>query len=120
MRLTDVKPKQQNITQDPVKKAKETVNEVSKKGMKGGTGAMMGAAAGAVAGATLGGIAGAALTDENTRKTVSEKLSQLAKTAGETVKKLDANSDKLKKNMSETSEILSDSAEPLSQVGKKK
>ncbi len=119
--MTDVKPTtKQSTSTDPMQKAKETVKEVSQKqGLKGGTGAMMGAAAGAVAGAALGGIAGAALTDEKARKTVGDNLSKLAKTAGETMKKLDENSGKLKKNLNDTAETMKDTAEPLNKQVKK-
>jgi outer membrane lipoprotein SlyB len=108
--LTDVKPTtKQTDSTGPMQKAKETVKEVSGKGIKGGTGAMMGAAAGAVAGATLGGLAGAALTDEKTRKTVGDNLSKLARTAGETMKKLDENKGELKR----ATNTLKDTAQPV-------
>jgi hypothetical protein len=119
--LTDVKPTtKQPDTTDPMKKAKDTVQEVSKKtGIKGGTGAMMGAAAGAVAGATLGGLAGAALTDDKARETVGKTLSNLAKTAGETMRKLDENSGELKDNLHKTAKTLADTAEPMNKQVKK-
>ena len=125
--MTDVKtttPKQQvnqpHSGQDPIAKATEKAKEVAGHGRKGGGASMMGAAAGAVAGAALGGIAGAALTDEKTRKTVTEQLGKMAKTAGDTIKKLDENQDTLKKNLSDTAKTLKDTSEPMQKTGVKK
>lgn len=127
--MTDVKRQRAHTAQppEPMKKHSLKAKKAAQKGHKGGANVMMGAAAGAVAGATIGGLAGAALADEKTRKAVSESISTMAKTAGETVKRLDENQDKLKKNLSdsantlkETAGTVKESTEPMQQTGTKK
>lgn len=120
--MTDVKQpnKQGAHAQEPIKKAGEVAKDVAEKGRKGGATAVMGAAAGAIAGATIGGLAGAALSDEKTRKTVSQQLGSVAKTATETIKRLDENSDKIKANLKDTASTLKDSAEPMHKTATKR
>jgi gas vesicle protein len=128
--MTDIKQPNKTGMQppEPLKKAGEKVKTAAEEtGKKGGANTMMGAAAGAVAGATIGGLAGAALADEKTRKTVTDQITNIAKTAGETMRRLDENQDKLKKNLSDTSGTLKDTAdslkdatEPMQKSGTKK
>lgn len=114
--MTDVKkPQTQHTPQppEPMKKAGERVKDAVHKGKKGGANTMMGAAVGAAAGATIGGIAGAALADEKTRKTVTESISNIAKTAGETMKKLDENKGQLNQQLKDTASTVKKTAETV-------
>lgn len=120
--MTDVKKQQPHTQQppEPMQKAGKKIKEATQKGGKGGASAMMGAAAGAVAGATLGGIAGAALSDEKTRKTVAESISNIAKTANETAKRLDANQDKVANTIKDKAGTIKETAESMQKSDTKK
>lgn len=101
---TNTNSKQMNPKQ-AVNKVKEKLEQTSKKaGFKGGS-AMMGTAAGVVVGAAVGGLAGAALTDEKTRK----KLSEFSKNAADIADKISAKASELSdKTDQATTQLSSD------------
>lgn len=80
-------------------RTKNTKNIIKKTGKKGGSTTMISTAAGAVMGATIGGLAGAALSDTKTRRMMGEKITDLAKGATETAKRLSEESGDIDKSV---------------------
>jgi gas vesicle protein len=89
-------------------------------GKKGGSSMMLGTTAGILVGATVGGIAGAVLSDEESRRTFGKRLTQLAKGASETAKRLSENSDTLSANTRDTLHRFSESMKPLTEKNDEK